>query len=43
MAGYSHYNFGTAPEPGAGIGKFLDDGKTKAQGGDAAAASKSSP
>ena len=40
IPGYSHYNFGTAPELGVGIEKFLDDPMTKPQGGEAAAASK---
>lgn len=40
IPGYSHYNFGTAPELGACIEKFLDDPMTKPQGGEAAAASK---
>ena len=40
IPGYSHYNFGTAPELGVSIEKFLDDPMTKPQGGEAAAASK---
>jgi pimeloyl-ACP methyl ester carboxylesterase len=40
IPGYSHYNFGTAPELGVRIEKFLDDPMTKPQGGEAAAASK---
>jgi pimeloyl-ACP methyl ester carboxylesterase len=43
IPGYSHYNFGTAPELGVSIEKFLDDPMTKPQGGEAAAASKASP
>lgn len=40
IPGYSHYNFGTAPELGLSIVKFLDDSMTKPQGGETAAASK---
>jgi hypothetical protein len=40
IPGYSHYNFGTAPELGVTIEKFLDDPMTKTRGGEAAAASK---
>jgi hypothetical protein len=43
IPGYSHYNFGTAPELGVSIEKFLDDPMTKPQGGEAAAAFKASP
>jgi pimeloyl-ACP methyl ester carboxylesterase len=43
IPGYSHYNFGTAPELGASIEKFLDDSMTKPQDTGAAAASRSSP
>jgi hypothetical protein len=40
--GNSHYNFGTAPELGVSIERFLDDPMTKPQGGDAAAACSTS-
>jgi pimeloyl-ACP methyl ester carboxylesterase len=40
IPGYSHYNFGTAPELGVSIEKFLDDPMTKPQGCEATAASK---
>ena len=43
IPGYSHYNFGTAPELGMSIAKFLDDSMTEPQGGEAAAASRTSP
>jgi pimeloyl-ACP methyl ester carboxylesterase len=43
IPGYSHYNFGAAPELGVSIERFLDDPMTKPQGGEAAAASKASP
>jgi pimeloyl-ACP methyl ester carboxylesterase len=42
IPGYSHYNFGTAPELGMSIEKFLDDPMKKSPGGDSAAASKPS-
>jgi hypothetical protein len=43
IPGYSHYNFGTSPELGRSIEKFLDDTMTKPQGGEAAAASRAAP
>jgi hypothetical protein len=40
IPGYSHYDFGTAPERGVNIEKFLDEPMAKPQGGEAATASK---